>query len=73
MDVLLRETISAALAADIAYSITANNQMARLFADKYALKLSEARHADASEGYNTDPTLGPADQVVAEDFITSRY
>ena len=74
MDVLLRETISAALAADMGFSITANLQTAKLFNEKYQLKLSEARHTDASEGgYNTDQTLGPTDQVQADEFINSRY
>tara|TARA_R100001244_G_scaffold126689_1_gene97122 strand:- start:311 stop:892 length:582 start_codon:yes stop_codon:yes gene_type:complete len=72
MDVLLRETISAALAADMVYSITANPQMAKLFQEKYTLKISEARHTDAGEGYNTDPTVAPTDQIVTEDFIKSR-
>jgi hypothetical protein len=58
MDVLLRETISAALASDIAYAVTANATLQQRMAEKYQDKLSEARHADASEGYNTDPTLG---------------
>ena len=57
----------------MAYSITANLQIAKLFNEKYQLKLSEARHTDASEGYNTDQTLGPTDQVQADDFINSRY
>jgi hypothetical protein len=73
MDVLLRETISAGLASDIAYSITANLQVSGLMAEKYQAKLSEARHADASEGYNTDPRNGQVDQVISEDFINSRY
>ena len=73
MDVLLRETISAGLAADIAYAITANLQVAGLMNDKYLAKLSEARHADASEGYNVDPRNGQTDQVISEDFINSRY
>lgn len=74
MDVLLRETISAALAADMGFSITANLQTAKLFNEKYVLKLSEARHTDASEGgYNTDQTLGPTDQIQADEFINSRY
>jgi len=72
MDVLLREVISAALAADMVYSITANPQMAKLFHEKYKSKLSEARHTDAGEGYNTDPTVAPTDQIVTEDFIKSR-
>ena len=39
---------------------------------KYEAKLSQARHTDASEGYNTDPTLGNTDQVITEDFLNSR-
>ena len=73
LDVLLRETISAGIASDIAYAITSNLQVAKLMTEKYSLKLSEARHTDASEGYNTDPTLGNTDQIITEDFINSRY
>ena len=73
LDILLRETISAALAQDIAYAITSNLQVAKLMTEKYQSKISEARHADASEGYNTDPTLAPTDQIITEDFINSRY
>ena len=72
MDVLLRETISAALASDIAYAVTANATLQQRMAEKYQLKLSEARHADAAEGYNTDPTLGEVDNILTEDFINSR-
>jgi len=73
LDILLRETISAGLAQDIAYAITSNLQVAKLMIEKYQAKLSEARHADASEGYNTDPNNGPTDQIITEDFINSRY
>ena len=73
MDVLLRETISAGLAADLAYAITANLQVSKLMQEKYQYKLSEARHADASEGYNIDPSNGQVDQILTEDFINSRY
>ena len=73
LDVLLRETISAGIASDISYAITSNLQVTKLMTEKYGLKLSEARHTDASEGYNTDPTLGNTDQVITEDFINSRY
>ena len=73
LDVLLRETISAHLAQDIAYAITANLQVSRLMAEKYQAKLSEARHADSSEGYNTNPELAPTDQIITEDFLNSRY
>ena len=73
MDVLLRETIAAALAADIAYAITANLQVTKLMQERYEFKISEARHADASEGYNVDPENGQVDQILTEDFINSRY
>jgi len=73
LDVLLRETISAHLAQDISYAITANLQVSKLMAEKYQAKLSEARHTDASEGYNTNPELAPTDQIITEDFINSRY
>ena len=73
LDVLLRETISAGLASDISYAITSNLQVTKLMTEKYGLKLSEARHTDASEGYNTDPSLGNTDQVISEDFLNSRY
>lgn len=72
MDVLLRESISAALAADIAYAVTANATLQQRMNEKYQLKLSEARHADAGEGYNTDATLGPTDNISSEDFLNSR-
>ena len=73
LDVLLRETISAHLAQDISYAITANLQVSKLMAEKYQAKLSEARHADASEGYNTNPELAPTDQIITEDFLNSRF
>ena len=73
MDVLLRETISAGIAADLGYAITANLQVSKLMQEKYQYKLSEARHTDASEGYNVDPENGQVDQILTEDFINSRY
>ena len=72
LDVLTRETISAGLAADLAYAITANLQVSKLMQEKYQFKLSEARHTDASEGYNIDPNNGQVDQILTEDFINSR-
>ena len=73
MDVLLRETISAGIAADLGYAITANLQVSKLMQEKYQYKLSEARHTDASEGYNVDPKNGQVDQILTEDFLNSRY
>tara|TARA_S200002703_G_scaffold159633_1_gene173839 strand:+ start:1532 stop:2113 length:582 start_codon:yes stop_codon:yes gene_type:complete len=72
MDILVREVISASLASDIAYAVTANAGLAARMYDKYQAKLSEARHADAAEGYNIDPQNGPVDQIGSEDFINSR-
>ena len=58
----------------VVFCCNADLQTAKLFNEKYQLKLSEARHTDASEGgYNTDQTLGPTDQVQADEFINSRY
>ena len=73
MDVLLRETISSGIAADLGYAITANLQVSKLMQEKYQFKLSEARHTDASEGYNVDPKNGQVDQILTEDFLNSRY
>lgn len=73
MDILLRETISAALAADIAYGVTANATFSREMAARYEMKIKEARFVDSTEGYNTDPTIGPTDQVISDDFLTSRF
>ena len=53
MDVLLRETISAALASDIAYAVTANATLQQRMAEKYQLKLSEARHAKEKSNRRT--------------------
>jgi len=72
MDVMLRETISAAIAADVAYAVTANSALAERYNDRYLLKLKDAKHTDATEGYNTDPTLGQTDVILTEDFINSR-
>ena len=69
---LLRERCVAALASDIAYAVTANATLQQRMAEKYQLQLSEASHADAGEGYNTDATLGPTDNISSEDFINSR-
>ena len=72
-DELLRETISASLAADIAFAVTSSNptasNMYRLFQDK----LREARFVDATEGQNTNPDNGQSDVVGASSFINSRY
>ena len=51
MDVLLRETIAAGLAADIAYAITANLQVAKLMQEKYQYKF---KNVDKFKRFFTD-------------------
>lgn len=72
-DELLRETLSAALAADIAYAITSSNPMASNMYNLFQDKLREARFVDATEGQNLNPDNGQADMVDAGSFINSRY
>ena len=72
-DELLRETISAALAADIAYAVTSSNPTATNMYNLFQSKLKEARFTDATEGYNTNPDNGQADVIGASSFINSRY
>ena len=72
-DELLRETISAALAADIAYAVTSSNPTATNMYNLFQSKLKEARFVDATEGYNTSPDNGQPDVVEASSFINARY
>ena len=51
-DELLRETISAALAADIAYAVTSLIQQQQICMNYFKDKLKEARFVDATEGQN---------------------
>ena len=72
-DELLRETISAALSADIAYAVTSSNPVANNMYKLFQDKLREARFVDATEGQNTNPDNGQSDVVGASSFINSRY
>jgi hypothetical protein len=72
-DELLRETISAALAADIAYAVTSSNPVAQNMYNLYQTKLKDARFVDATEGQNTSQEDGMADVVDANDFLSSRF
>jgi len=72
-DELLRETISAALAADIAYAVTSSNPVASNMYNLFQDKLKEARFVDATEGQNTNPDNGQSDVVGASSFINARY
>ena len=72
-DELLRETLSAALAADIAYAITSSNPVAVNMYNLYKEKLKEARFVDATEGQNIEQEEGMTDVIDAGTFINSRY
>ena len=72
-DELLRETLSAALAADIAYAITSNNTTSQNMIANYQDKLRDARFVDATEGQNNAPDLGMTDAIDASTFINARF
>jgi len=72
-DELLRETLSAALGADIAFAVTSNNQTAKNMYNLFRDKLTDARFVDSTEGQNIDQDLGMSDQVDAGTFINSRF
>jgi hypothetical protein len=69
----LRETLSAALAADIAYAITSNKTTQQNMLALYQEKLRDARFVDSTEGYNTTQEDGMADVIDAGTFINSRF
>jgi hypothetical protein len=72
-DELLRETLSAALAADIAYAVTSSNPVAKNMYDLFQEKLKDARFVDSTEGQNMNPEKGMADVIGADTFINSRF
>jgi hypothetical protein len=72
-DELLRETLSAALGADIAYAITSNNTTSQNMIVPYQEKLKDARFVDSTEGQNVIQENGMADAVDAGTFINSRF
>ena len=72
-DELLRETLSAALSADIAFAVTSNNTTSTNMYNLFQDKLKEARFVDATEGQNTNPDNGQSDVVGASSFINARY
>ena len=69
----LRETLSAALAEDIAYAITSNNTTQQNMIAIYQDKLRDARFVDSTEGYNTTQEDGMTDVIDAGTFINSRF
>ena len=72
-DELLRETLSAALAADIAYAVTSSNPTATNMFNLFQSKLKEARFVDSTEGQNLSPDKGMADVIGADTFLNSRF
>ena len=72
-DELLRETLSAALGADIAYAVTSNNTTSQNMILSYQEKLRDARFVDSTEGQNVEHDLGMADVIDAGTFINSRF
>ena len=72
-DELLRETLSASLAADIAFAVTSNNTTATNMYNLFQDKLKDARFVDSTEGQNIDQDLGMTDAIDAGSFINSRY
>ena len=72
-DELLRETISAAIAADIAYAVTSSNPTATNMYNLFQSKLKEARFVDSTEGQNLSPDKGMADVIGADTFLNSRF
>ena len=72
-DELLREVLSSALAADIAYAVTSSNPVAQSMYALYQEKLKDARFVDSTEGYNTDQEAGMASVVDSNTFINSRF
>ena len=72
-DELLRETLSAALSADIAFAVTSNNTTATNMYNLFQDKLKDARFVDSTEGQNVDQDLGMTDVIDAGTFINSRF
>ena len=72
-DELLRETLSAALSADIAFAVTSNNTTATNMYNLFQDKLKDARFVDSTEGQNVEQDLGMTDVIDAGTFINSRF
>jgi hypothetical protein len=72
-DESLRETLSSALSADIAFAVTSNNTTATNMYNLFQDKLKDARFVDSTEGQNVEQDLGMADVIDAGTFINSRF
>ena len=72
-DESLRETLSSALSADIAFAVTSNNTTATNMYNLFQDKLKDARFIDSTEGQNVEQDLGMADVIDTGTFINSRF
>lgn len=73
-DPLLTETVTAALAADICYSIVGSTSLADYFRALYEAKLKEARFVDATEGTPASiDSVSAAGSLESDVFIRSRF
>ena len=63
-DTLLIETLSAKIAAELAYTLTASNGVASTFIEAYNSKIAEARFVDGTEGV--------PEQLESDTWIKSR-
>ena len=72
-DEILRETLSAALCADIAYAITSSNPVTQNMYNLFQEKLREARFVDATEGQNTIQDNGMTDVIDAGSWTNARF
>jgi hypothetical protein len=72
-DELLRETLSAALGADIAYGVTSSSPVTQNMYTLFQNKLRDARFVDSTEGQNVSPDLGMSDVLDAGTFINQGF
>ena len=72
-DELLRETLSSALSADIAFAVTSNNTTSTNMYNLFQDKLKDARFVDSTEGQNIAQENGMADAIDASTFLNSRF
>ena len=72
-DTMLLETITAALAADIAYPLAGSITLAQQFNVIYREKLKEARFVDATEGNTVNTSsIDDSEVIAANTFINAR-
>jgi len=73
-DMLLTETIAAALAADLAYALVGSSALTSNMYSLYTNKLTEARFVDATEDNDINTSVISDSRTVAADtFINSRF